>query len=300
MPIRKERDALIRVAMAGICNTDKEIVRGYKKGFKGILGHEFVGVVEDAPDKNLIGKRVVGAINIGCGQCDFCSNGFPNHCRNRRVLGMIQKDGAFAEYLTLPQENLYIVPDGVCNEEAVFAEPLAAAMEITQKYHIKPTDKVAVIGDGKLGQLIGRILALTGCDLTVIGRHREKLELISNLAGVALTSEANYENYFDVIIECTGNEQGFISAQRMVKATGTIVLKSTFNGTANLDPTHWVVNEINIVGTRCGPMDAALRLLEKKLVSVKPLISGFYRLEDYSEAFDKKDALKIIFNLSGE
>ena len=289
-------ESLIKVLYAGICNTDKEIVKGYKK-FKGILGHEFVGIVEDSTDENLIGERVVGDINIGCNYCVFCEQGLYNHCINRKILGMTDKDGAFAEYITLPNKNIHIVPENVSNLEAVFAEPLAAALEITEMYHIKPTDKVAIIGDGKLGQMISQVISLTGCDLTIIGKHIEKLELLKSKGKIILLDELKYDRYFDIVIDCTGNEQGLIYSQRIVKPRGTIILKSTYNSIAILNPTEWVVNELNILGTRCGPIDAALRIMERKMFSIDGLVGEIYSLKDYKAAFNSNIGVKSIFDL---
>lgn len=247
-PVRDKNEALIKVSYAAVCNTDKEIIRGYKEGFRGVLGHEFVGVVEEASDRELIGKRVTGEINIGCGECDFCSAGYPNHCRNRRVLGILHKDGAFAEYLTLPTSNLHVVPEGVSDLEAVFAEPIGAALEITDKNHIRPRDRVAIVGSGKLGQIITQVLSLTGCDLTVIGRNQKKLDLLKNRAKTILISDIKQFNYYDIVIDCTGNEEGIKLAQQIVKAMGKIILKSTYNDEALLNPSFWVVNEITLTG----------------------------------------------------
>lgn len=295
-PKAEKEESLIKVLYAAICNTDKEIVRGYKN-FTGILGHEFVGMVEESEDKDLIGKRVVGEINIGCGECDFCKKDFQNHCRTRKILGMTDKDGAFADYITLPNKNIHVVPKNVSDIEAVFTEPLAAALQITEMYHIKPTHKVAIVGDGKLAQLITQVISLTACDLTVIGKHIEKLELLKNKAKIALMQEVKFQNYFDLVIDCTGNDQGLKYAKDIVKAMGTIILKSTYNSDANLNPTSWVVKEITILGTRCGPLDAALRLLERKLVSVDGLVSGIYSIKDFENAFDSKNTLKAVFDL---
>lgn len=296
-PLGNENEALVKVLYAAICNTDKEIMKGYKEGFKGILGHEFVGIVEESPDRKLVGKRVTGEINIGCGECDFCSMGLPNHCRSRKVLGIQHKDGAFAEYLTLPISNLHIVPEGVSDIEAVFAEPIAAALEITDKNHIRPGDRVAVIGSGKLGQLIAQVLSLTGCDLTVVGRNEKKLEILKNIAGTVLVKDLKQKNYFDVVVDCTGNQEGIKIAQEIVKATGKIILKSTYNSEAVLDPSFWVVNEITLTGSRCGPIDAALRLLERGLVKTESLVSGIYSLSDYKMAFRDENSLKSIFKI---
>jgi threonine dehydrogenase-like Zn-dependent dehydrogenase len=298
-PEIKEGEALIKVLLASVCNTDIEIMKGYKN-FKGVLGHEFVGIVEDSSNPQLIGKRVVADINIACGECDLCQEGLFHHCRNRRVLGILGKDGAFAEYVTLPNRNLFIVPDSIKDEEAVFTEPLAAALEILELYHIKPTDKVVVIGDGKLSQFITQVVALTGCDLYVVGKHEEKLGHLKNKAKTLLLKEVERletKSVFDVAIECTGNESGLRLAQQLVKPTGAIVLKSTYNAYATLNPTDWVVNEIKLIGTRCGPMASALRLLEKKLISTDYLISGFYKLEQYEKAFSPKNTFKAVFDL---
>ncbi|TEB09921.1 MDR/zinc-dependent alcohol dehydrogenase-like family protein [Pelotomaculum propionicicum] len=295
-PISAANEVLIRVSLAGICNTDIEIMKGYK-GFKGILGHEFVGIVEYSPVPELIGKRVVGDINIGCGECALCIGGHHKHCGNRRVLGILGKDGAFGEYITLPVQNLHTVPDNVSDFEAVFAEPLAAALEITEKYHVKPTDKVAVVGDGKLGQLVAQVLSLTGCNLTVIGKHVEKLQLLKDMAITANLSEANFHRRFDLVVECAGNPEGLKYAQQIVKPAGAIILKSTYHGSVTTEPANWVVNEITLMGSRCGPMDAALRLLERKLVSVENLVSGVYRLEDWEKAFEAPGCLKTFFKI---
>lgn len=298
LPGREAGEALIKVHYAAVCNTDKEIIKGYK-GFRGILGHEFVGTVEAAEKPDYIGRRVVGEINLGCGECENCRKGWGNHCEKRRVLGIVQKDGAFAEYITLPLANLHFVPDAVADLEAVFAEPLAAALEITNQCHIRPTHKVAIVGSGKLGQLIGQVLSLTGCDLTVLGRNEKTLHLLKDRARVQLISEVEYENYFDVVVDATGNQAGLEYAQKIVKPMGRIVLKSTYHDEALLNPTLWVVKEITLTGSRCGPMDAALRLLERKLVSVKELVGGIYSLEEYSKAFAEQSSLKSIFRIIG-
>lgn len=296
-PVVQKGESLIRVLLAAVCNTDKEIIKGYK-GFKGILGHEFVGIVEESVNNSLVGKRVVGDINIGCGECHFCKAGFHNHCSNRKVLGIQGKDGAFAEYITLPDENIYVVPDNVDDLEAVFTEPLAAALEITDKCHIRPNHNVAIVGDGKLAQMITQVISLTACNLYVIGKHIEKLNLLKDKAKTLLLSEVKMEKHFDIVIDCTGNMQGLKLAQRIVKAMGKIILKSTYNNEAMLNPTDWVVNEVTLIGTRCGPTGAALRLLERKLITVNSLISGAYSLEDYEEAFNNENKLKVIFNMN--
>ena len=284
----RENEALIRVALAGICNTDLEIVRGYA-GFNGTLGHEFVGVVEQSPIKTQIGRRVVGEINIGCGQCDLCQTGDARHCLNRTALGIHNRDGAFAEFLTLPPQNLRIVPDTVRDRQAVFTEPLAAACEILDQVTIRSIHKVAVIGDGKLGQLIARVLATTGCDLVLIGKHFDKLELAAKagIKTIKIGAEMNLRS-FDLVVEASGSASGMQLAIDLVKPRGTVVLKSTFHGGAvPVDTTRIVVDEITVVGSRCGRFENALKLLETGQVDVEPLIAAEFKLSDGIEALKK-------------
>jgi len=278
-------EALIKVSLAGICATDLEMVKGYKGGFQGVLGHEFVGVVEQAPDASFIGKRVVGSINLGCNRCATCYQHGSEHCPNRRVLGILQKDGAFADYLTLPQSNLFAVPDDVSDETAVFTEPLAAALRIREQIRLVPGARTAVIGPGRLGMLVGQVLALDGTDVVMIGRGRRSLELPAKLGlSTGLTDDFN-ENTFDIVVETTGNEAGFALALKLVKPLGTLVLKSTFAGNANLDLTKLVVAEINVVGSRCGPFAPALNLLKRDAIDVNSLIDGEYKLTQAIQAF---------------
>ena len=275
-------EALVRVTTAGICNTDLEIVRGYAN-FSGTLGHEFVGIVEDSPDQSQIGQRVVGEINAGCGECTECDAGDTRHCLNRTVLGIVNRDGAFAEYLSLPPQNLLVVPDFVSDKEAVFTEPLAAACEILDQVKILPEHRVAVIGDGKLGQLIARVLFTTGCQLILIGKHADKLRFAEE-AGIE-TVELNQlqidpTRRFDFVVEASGSESGLNLALDLVRPRGTIILKSTFHGPTKLDTWRIVVNEINVVGSRCGRFSRALELLERGAVNVEPLIAAEYALND--------------------
>ena len=279
LPVAGEGDAVIRVTLAGICNTDVEILRGYAD-FQGILGHEFVGVVEDGPDRSLIGKRVAGEINIACGHCRFCLAGMPTHCACRTVLGIRGHPGAFAEYLVLPQRNLHVVPDGVADEDAVFTEPLAAALEILQQVHVHPDDDVIVLGDGKLGLLVAQVLRLTGCALEVVGKHPDKLVKASALGVRTVLAAEIGARSVDIVVDCTGQPSGFELARALVRPRGVIVLKSTFHGSAATDLSLVVVDEVTIVGSRCGPFAAALRLLGQGLVQLAPLVSATYPLAD--------------------
>lgn len=275
-------EALVRVTTAGICNTDLEIVRGYAN-FHGTLGHEFVGLVEASPDPSQIGARVVGEINAGCGQCDLCRAGDARHCANRTVLGIVGRDGAFAEYLTLPAGNLLKVPDSVSDQQAVFTEPLAAACEILEQVTILPNHRVAVIGDGKLGQLIARVLATTGCELLLIGKHSDKLQLAAEagIATIALADlNAGAARGFDFVVEASGAAAGLQLALNLVKPRGTIILKSTFHGAVQFDTSRIVVDEISLVGSRCGRFEQALALLATGKLHVEPLIAATYPLRE--------------------
>jgi threonine dehydrogenase-like Zn-dependent dehydrogenase len=287
LPVPQRADeALVRVTAAGICNTDLEIVRGYAN-FQGTLGHEFVGVVESSSDPSQIGWRVVGEINAGCGMCELCRAGDARHCASRTVLGIVGRDGAFAEYLTLPAVNLLKVPDAVTDRQAVFTEPLAAACEILEQVTIAPSHRVAVIGDGKLGQLIARVLATTGCELVLIGKHAEKLRLAAE-AGITTIELAklNVETLprFDFVVEASGAASGLQLALELVKPRGSVILKSTFHGAVQLDTSRIVVDEISIIGSRCGRFEKALDLLATDQINVEPLIAAEYPLTEGSAA----------------
>lgn len=300
-PLHKEGEALIKVLAAGICNTDIEIVKGYM-GFKGIPGHEFVGVVEKSTNPYWVGKRVVGEINIACNGCDLCKIGLKKHCRNIKVLGIKEWDGAFAEYLVLPVENLHEVPPGISNWQAVFVEPLAAAIQILEQVHIKPTDRVCVIGDGKLGLLISLSLRAHGVEHILFGKHPEKMKIVSDRGmNTLLSGDAqSFDRFFDVVIEATGNQAGLGMALNIVKPQGTVVLKSTYASKATVDLSKVVVNEINLVGSRCGPFEPALQLLEKNLIDINPLISQILPFERALEAFElaiTKGMLKVILEV---
>ncbi|MBR8837654.1 MAG: alcohol dehydrogenase catalytic domain-containing protein [Stigonema ocellatum SAG 48.90 = DSM 106950] len=292
-------EALVRVLCAGICNTDLELKRGYYP-YTGILGHEFVGVVEQGPE-HLVNLRVVGEINAACGHCRFCRSGQPTHCENRTVLGIVNRNGAFADYLCLPNENLHPVPDNVPTEVATFTEPLAAALEIQQQVALGSLNQVLVVGDGKLGQLVAQTLALTGCDLLVVGRHRDKLTNLEARGIKVGLADAVVDKAFDISVECTGNAEGFAIAQRALRPRGTLVLKSTYAGKLSLDASSLVVDEITLIGSRCGPFPAALELLAQERVDVKPLIHAHYPLTQGLAAFERaqtKGVLKVLVDVS--
>lgn len=278
-------EALIRVHLAGICATDLEVVRGYA-GFEGVMGHEFVGVVEGAPDARWEGRRVVGGINLGCGRCATCLADGPEHCPHRTVLGIIDKDGVFADYVTLPMANLQPVPGNVPDEAAVFVEPLAAALRIREQLRVRPTADVAVVGPGRLGLLVGQVLALAGTRVTMLGRSEVSLQLPQELGLRTGLAADIAQDTFDFVVEATGNEAGLAEALRLVRPLGTLVMKSTFAGAATVDLTKLVVGEINVVGSRCGPFAPALRLLERREVAVEPLVDGEYPLSKAVEAFE--------------
>jgi len=290
-------EALVRVRLTGVCNTDLELVRGYMS-FRGVPGHEFVGeVVQCNSAPEWIGQRVVGEINAACGQCETCRAGRPTHCPHRTTLGIAGRDGAFAEYLCLPIANLHRVPENIPDEAAVFVEPLAAACEITQAVHIRPTDHVVVLGDGKLGLLCAQVLQLTGCDLLVLGHHEESLEILRR-RGIQTTRRADIPmSAYDVVVEATGTPEGFATARQLVRPRGTIVLKSTYQGAVDANLTLVVVDEVTLVGSRCGPFEPALRLLAQNLVEVTPLIQGHFRLSEGLAAFERagqRGTLKIL------
>lgn len=299
MPEPASGEALVRVLCAGICNTDLELLRGYYP-YSGVLGHEFVGVVEQGP-KHLVNQRVVGEINAVCGQCRFCLSGMSSHCENRTVLGIVNRNGAFADYLCLPIENLHTVPDNVPTEAATFTEPLAAAMEIQQQVLLEPNYRVLVVGDGKLGQLVAQTLALTDCDLLVVGRHRDKLVNLEAQGIKTGLADAVTDTAFDISVECTGNPEGFAIARRALRPRGTLVLKSTYAGKLSLDASSLVVDEITLIGSRCGPFAAALQLLAAGQVDVKPLIHACYPLTEGLTAFEhaqKRGVLKVLLEMN--
>jgi threonine dehydrogenase-like Zn-dependent dehydrogenase len=278
-------EALIKIREAGICSTDLELVKGYYP-YTGILGHEFVGEVAEADDPSWIGQRVVGEINASCRRCEQCLQGRPTHCENRTVLGIVNRNGTFAEFTQLPITNLHRVPDAVPDEMAVFTEPLAAALEILQQVQIKPTDRVLLIGAGRLGQLIAQTLALTGCDLRVVARHPHQQDLLRRRR-IRITSEDEIQPWrWDIVVEATGSPAGFALARRAIRPRGTLVMKSTYKGELSLNVSSIVVDEIHIVGSRCGPFEPALRLLESRQVDPSVLIAGEFRLEEGLKALE--------------
>jgi threonine dehydrogenase-like Zn-dependent dehydrogenase len=288
-------EVLVRLRLGGVCNTDLELMRGYR-GFRGTLGHEFVGEVVAGPTEWL-GARVVGEINIGCGACDWCQRGIPEHCHRRRVLGLHDYDGAFAEVFRLPLANLHRVPPALPDDTAVFTEPLAAACQTLECVHIKPGDRVILLGAGKLGLLTAQVLRLTGCDLLVVARHTRQKELLAGWGIQTVSRDDLSDDTADVVVDCTGTPQGLDDAIRLVRARGTIVLKSTYADSAALNLSPLAVKEIALVGSRCGPFPAALRLLEENLVDVQSLIDARYALSDAPAALDhaaRPGALKVL------
>ncbi len=298
----RESEATVRVLKSGICNTDLEIARGYA-GFSGTIGHEFVGVVEAAIDApHLIGKRVVGEINAGCGHCERCLQNDSRHCPTRTVLGIVGRDGAHAEFLNLPVRNLLEVPDSVSDAQAVFVEPLAAALGITEQVEIFPATKVAVIGDGKLGNLCAQTLSLISRNLYLIGKHKAKLALVagSTIETILLEDALKFGKDFDVVVEASGSESGFNLALDLLKPRGKLVLKSTFHGAANWQAWRVVVDEITIVGSRCGRFAPAIELLKNKSVEVENLISEQLFLTDGVKAIERagqKGVMKILLSM---
>ncbi|HIU85617.1 TPA: alcohol dehydrogenase catalytic domain-containing protein [Candidatus Spyradomonas excrementavium] len=298
-PSPQKGEALIKVNTIGICNTDYEITKGYM-GYKGVLGHEFTGVVEEinADDKSLLNKRVVGEINCGCGECEWCNQGLERHCPNRSTLGIWQREGCFAEYVCLPVKNLLEIPENVSDEEAVFTEPLAAALEILEQIHIPPYKKIAVLGDGKLGLMIALALNAAGLDLILIGKHENKLE-IAKKQGVKtkLLSDVEIKKEFDFVVEATGSISGFETSLALTKPRGTLILKSTIAASKEFNFAPVVVDEITIVGSRCGQFAPALRMLESGRIDVKPLISDIFELNESIAAFERnkeKSSIKVI------
>ena len=300
-PVPQKGEALVRVTLAGICNTDFEITKGYM-GYKGVLGHEAVGVVEEINDndQSLLGKRVVAEISYGCKKpdCSYCAEKLYRHCPDRHTLGIWRKDGVFAEYFTMPLETLFEVPDNVTDEQAVFVEPLAAACEISEQLHIKPFQKVIVLGDGKLGLITALELNSQNVDVTLVGKHQNKLD-IAKAQGVKtkLLNDLKVEKVYDVVVEATGSISGFETALALTKPRGVLVLKSTIAASKEFNFAPIVIDEITVLGSRCGQFPAALRLLQAERIDFSPLISARYKADEAIKAFEKnkeKDVLKVL------
>jgi threonine dehydrogenase-like Zn-dependent dehydrogenase len=283
-PVPAPGEARIQTILAGICNTDLEVVRGYAD-FHGVMGHEFVGLVDWAEDRSWIGRRVVGEINVGCGVCQTCRTGQQKHCPNRTALGIRGRDGTLAEFFCLPVANLHPVPVEVPDRAAVFVEPLAAACQLLEQVHVRPTDRAVVVGDGKLGLLAAQVLALTGCDLTVVGHHDEKLAILAR-RGIQTQLSGDGLEGADLVVECAGQPAGFHTAQGLVRPRGTLALKSTYHGLVEADLSRLVVDEVRVVGSRCGSFEAALRLLVHGLVDVTSLIHAEMHLNEAPAAFE--------------
>lgn len=290
-------ESLVRVSLAGICGTDLEMLDGYMN-YRGILGHEFVGIVEKSDSLNLVGKRVVGEINVGCNSCTSCKKGLERHCPNRTVLGSLKRDGSFAEYLSLPDRNLHVVPDSVSDQQAVFVEPLAAAFEINEQIKLQPNWDVAVVGDGRLAHLISRVLRLSCPGIVCFGRHQAKLATLEKIGvGTKIGIGPEDRHSFDLVVDAAGSHSGFSDATKLVKPRGTVVLKSTVASKGGLDLTSSVVNEITLVGSRCGIFRPAIEALATGVVSVDDMVESAYPLEKVHEAVGharKPDALKVL------
>jgi len=299
VPVPNRQEALVRMQYAGICNTDLEILEGYMS-FKGIPGHEFVGVVAESPwDKSLVGKRVVGEINISCGQCHFCRSGLDRHCPDRQVLGISGKDGAFAEFLTLPISNLHEVPENVSDGMAVFTEPLAAAMEILEQVDIPKESTVAVLGDGKLGILVAQVMKIKTDYVVCFGHQKNKLAILNDMGIETSLENPGWDAKYNFVVDCTGVPEGLRTALRAVRPRGTVVAKSTYHGEITLDFAQPVVHEITIVGSRCGSFPPALEALSHGEVRVEALIREVIPLSRGQEALalaGNPESLKVLLH----
>ncbi len=287
-------EALIKVRLAGICKTDLEIIHGYM-GFAGVLGHEFVGeVVRCHAKPELIGKRVVGEINCGCGRCKMCRAGVQEHCPNRTTLGILHRDGAFADYLTLPARNLHVVPDAVPDCHAVFAEPLAAACEILAQRPDLAGKRVIVLGDGKLGLLTAQVLARAGCEVTCIGRHRRKLDVLARRGIPVRLDSTSSPHTAPVVVDCTGSTSGFLLARRLVEPRGLIIMKTTVAASNAVQLAPLVIDEVTVMGSRCGPFAPALAAIADGSIDLEPLISARFPLADALAALERATSPRVI------
>lgn len=286
IPVPGPGEVLLKIRLAGICNTDREVLRGYRPTFRGVLGHEFVAEVVEGPD--LVGRRVVGELNEGCLECDYCLTGRESHCLARRVPGMSNRDGCFAEYMAYPLRLLHEVPEKLGDEAAIMTEPLAAACQIPELNHLPLSQPVGVVGDGRLAYLIAQVLAIAGRDVVVFGKHEDKLERFKSFAKPSLRPEGSFE----AVVEASGHPSGLADAIKLTRARGKIILKSTFANEVSLDSSEIVVRELTITGSRCGPFEPALRLLERGLIEIPPIQR--FAPEDYEEALGS-GAFKAVF-----
>ena len=300
MPEPQPGEVLVRVIRAGICETDLQLIQGYM-GFEGVLGHEFVGIAQSG---TLAGQRVVGEINCSCADCETCRSGLPTHCPNRTVLGILGHDGAFAEYIAVPERNLHAVPDSLSTDEAVFVEPVAAACQILKQKLVEPGQSVVVLGDGRLGNLCAQVLADFGCDVLVVGKHAEKLRMLSDL-GIATTllENATPGRDADTVVDCTGSSSGLPTALQFVKPWGNVILKTTVAGEQTLALAPIVIDEVRVIGSRCGPFGEAIAALKSGRIKVEPLISDRFDLTDAVAAFEAtsgRPVLKVLLDIGDD
>lgn len=292
-PMPAEGETLLKVIKAGICNTDLELVKGYMD-FEGILGHEFIGRVVESPKKEWMGKRVVGEINLPCGSCEICSENDPKHCPSRKVLGIHQKDGVFAEFVAIPMENLFALPPKVTDREAIFVEPLAAAIAIFDQIQVDQKDEVLVLGDGKLGLLVAQVMQTRSANIFCVGHHPRKLALLQKRGIQTTQSSQEWDQKFDLVVEATGTSEAIEEALCFVKPKGKIIAKSTFHGMAKIDYSALVVNEIHLIGSRCGSFLKALEFLKKELVDLEEMVDADFPLADAKMAFDRAQNPEVI------
>jgi threonine dehydrogenase-like Zn-dependent dehydrogenase len=290
-PVLRDGEVMVEVVRAGICETDLQLVRGYM-GFQGVLGHEFVGVARSGP---LAGRRVVAEINCSCLTCETCRSGRPSHCPRRSVLGILNHDGAFADLIAVPQHNLHTVPDSVATDIAVFTEPLAAAFQIPAQLTIGRRSRVVVLGDGRLGNLCAQVLSTLSDQVRVVGKHANKLALLQSLGlSTTLLADQPEDRSADVVVDCTGSPTGLPTALRLVRPRGTIVLKTTVAGDQTMAWAPVVIDEVTIVGSRCGPFDRALEALDAGSVKVLPLVSARFDLLRGVEALEHASAKSVM------
>lgn len=291
-------EVLVKVIRAGICETDLQLCQGYM-GFKGVLGHEFIGI---AAAGRFSGQRVVGEINCACGQCDYCRDGLQNHCPKRTVIGILNHDGAFADSVIVPECNLHVVPEEISDDQAVFVEPVAAACRIPQQISLSGLRQVVVLGDGRLGNLCAQVLRHHGCHVLVVGKHEFKLQLLNSLGiQTCHINDLPPRRTADLVVDCTGSPSGLTTALQVVRPRGTVVLKTTVAAAQSLHLAPVVIDEITVVGSRCGPFEDAISLLASGAVRVDEMISARYPLERAEDAFRhavRKDALKVLFDVS--